>query len=211
MEIGGVDNNEYLVVDNALSALDFNQLKRNLYDTSFPWNFVPTAYGNLSTHTEEEFGHCSFAYSPAKYDGANGVEVRSYLEKILGKVMSSAGVSYERIDRIRVCLLPQEETSKITEPHIDTHTDHTVGILYLTTSSAPTILYTQHKDKCPVQAQLNYFRGIGYINQIRSDFEIQDTIASVENRILLFNGSQYHSASTPTDVKRRIAINWNFI
>ena len=89
--------------------------------------------------------------------------------------------------------------------HKDLFEDHTTAILYITNSTAETVLYKNISDhKNPTE--LN-----DYIKDNKDSFEILTTIPPVENRLVCFNGKLLHTGHSPNDRKNRILLNFNLI
>ena len=84
------------------------------------------------------------------------------------------------IVRIKGILLPRTEKNIEHGYHIDNPNDMKVAIYYVNTNNG----YTKFSDGTKID--------------------------SIANRIVLFNSSEYHTGSTCTDEKIRVAINFNY-
>jgi hypothetical protein len=89
------------------------------------------------------------------------------------------------------------ETPYVHPPHVDTDIKHNVGLFYLDTCNGDTCLY----DK----------RYAGNGNHDYENANIVERVQSIENKFITFPGNLVHSSSVPTDIKRRLAINYNYI
>jgi translation initiation factor RLI1 len=86
--------------------------------------------------------------------------------------------------RAKVNCFCREKTNYIHEFHVDDSNPHKVGLLSINTNNGKTIL--------------------------KIDNELIE-IDSVENRMIIFNGSISHAPMSQTDTKIRVNVNFNFL
>ena len=190
------------IVDNVLSSHDLQNIKMNVFHEEMPWYYTNTTqdfYKNDASLFRYHFAHTVYK------DG----EPRSPLYEMLYNALidgtNKAGLTLNKILRIRIALTLCTKEEYFNHPHVDTPEDHAVGILYLNNTSAKTLLYNEMYD--PVS-------GLGIdeykTNILNNKFTEYKRIESVENRMIFFKGYRFHSSPRPTDIDRRIIVNFNF-
>jgi hypothetical protein len=109
------------------------------------------------------------------------------MEDVFLSILSNADVNYTQLLRIRLGMHLKEKTSQINKPHVD-RDDHHIGLLlYVNDSDGDTLFY---KDTGEI---------------------VTRSITPKRNTAVFFNGSLYHSSTTPSKTSRRITINYNFV
>ena len=103
-----------------------------------------------------------------------------------------AKINRKNIDVIQgrsFCQLPiSSDKMSVDTPHIDTKDDHFVMLYYVCDSDGDTIIYNE---------------------QIKSDnYTIQKRVTPKQGRVVLFNGSYYHTAEQPLN-NIRCVVNYN--
>jgi hypothetical protein len=190
-----------LVIDNTLSTQVFKSLKEQIFDGSFPWYFTHTS-NFISTQTLSDF---SFSHTPFMEDkilSNVGFECRSALLTISDKL----NFKIKKIIRIRIGLLePKPEGKYVNDPHVDNIEQHFAGLLYLNDSDGETVIYNEKYD---IQYNMNPVDH--YNNVLKRKVSIKQKVECKENRFVMFDGFHYHSSTCPTNVNRRIVINFNF-
>lgn len=178
-----------MVIDNAVPPTLFNKIKNFLCTDVCPWYH----YNNVARPTESEilfdhgFGHIVME------DGEHKSNISPFLESAIFSALDSISQSPKNLRRIRAGLLTITNSTIVHTPHVDYFTPHKTGILYMNDSDGDTILYDQyHEDK-----DLN-------------NFTVHSKITPKSNRLVIFNGLQYHSSSTPTITNSRVVVNFNY-
>jgi hypothetical protein len=120
-------------------------------------------------------------------------------------LLDKAEEPINRLHRIRLGLLTKTATNQINDPHVDSHIQHKTGLIYLNDSNGNTILYNEKYDVTSGITPYDYF-----VKTLDQTISIKESVESRKNRLLLFNGLHYHSSTTPTNVDRRITINFNY-
>jgi len=105
---------------------------------------------------------------------------------------SCAKINRKNVDIIQgrsFCQLPiSSDRMSVDTPHIDTKDDHFVMLYYVCDSDGDTIIYNE---------------------QIKSDsYTIQKRVTPKQGRVVLFNGSYYHTAEQPLN-NIRCVVNYN--
>jgi len=190
-----------MIIDNALSPQVFKSLKEQIFHGNFPWYFAYTS-SFISAETLSGF---SFNHVPLMEDkilSNVGFECRSALLTISDKL----NFKIKKIIRIRIGLLERKPEGKyVNIPHVDMIEQHFAGLLYLNDSDGETIIYNEKYD-----TQYNMNPVDHYNNVLERKVSIKQKVECKENRFMMFDGFHYHSSTCPTNVNRRIAINFNF-
>ena len=105
---------------------------------------------------------------------------------------SCAKINRKNVDVIQgrsFCQLPiSSDKMSVDTPHIDTKDDHFVMLYYVCDSDGDTIIYNE---------------------QIKSDnYTIRKRVTPKQGRVVLFNGSYYHTAEQPLN-NIRCVVNYN--
>ena len=91
-------------------------------------------------------------------------------------------------------------------PHVDNeYLEHYVGLLYLNDSDGDTIIYNEQYNPDSGLTESEYYDTI-----LDRKVTVKDTIECKENKFVCFDGYTYHSSTCPTNVNRRITVNFNF-
>jgi hypothetical protein len=203
---------DIICIDNALPPRVFNRILNIVSDSRFFWSYAPSTAREKAHKPSEGFvDDFSFAHNIYRWNPQKGVVHQTETFNIfdfafLSLIDSSApDLNIKNLLRIRVGMITRKDTIQIHPPHVDSVEPHMTGLFYLTTSNAPTYFYKEIYDPAS-NMKLKDYENIVLGNK----FNVETTIDSIENRFVLFNGSRYHSSSTPTDVDRRMAINFNF-
>lgn len=178
---------------NFLPTHEFETTFGKLRDSSiFPWYYSKnTAYDDLRPG-ENEYNLWDFSFSNTLYiDGAPTSFVGEECTKLLKKICDDSNLKLKEIIRIRAGLITRTPEHLVHSAHVDYTFPHYTALFYISTCNGPTVMYNQ---KYPNNIVLTEMK----------------KIMPEANKIVVFDGLQYHSSTTPTDVKQRIVINFNF-
>lgn len=180
----------------------FRKIKGTVENDSFPWFYASTsAYdGNkdLETLYNGSFGH--IAYNNGKLS-----PISDYLEAALLVSLDKFSMRVQTLKRIRIGCIPVSAVPTINPPHVDIGTPHKVALLYLNDSDGDTILYNEHYNCGTHFSSSDYYQ-----YTLGGKTTVETTITPEENKMIVFDGLQYHSSSAPLKTKRRIAVNYVF-
>ncbi len=178
---------------NFLPKIEFEKTFGTLKGSStFPWYYSKnTAYDDLRPG-ETEYNLWDFSFSHNLYSDNEALSfIGKECETLLHKICESCNLKLKEIIRIRAGLITRTPHQITHAAHVDYTYDHHTALFYITTCDAPTIIYNQ-----------KYPNSIVLTEMMR--------ISSEENKVVIFDGLQYHSSTSPTNVKQRIVINFNF-
>jgi len=196
----------YRVIEDVLGVNSFKLIRNVCMDQSIPWKWNGTTYGDneLLENGKEDPKKFSFGFQPSELD-----PVYKVMETVILNMMDTAGYEVNNIWRIRLGLIqPVGETSMVHEAHVDSPYEHQAGLLYITDSDGPTTLYTNKRTESHVDEDHDEFHH--YVTEVKDKLNIMEEIHPKANKLLLFNGDYYHASSTPTNVPRRVALNFNW-
>lgn len=207
------------IVDNILPTDEFQALQNLLLGPSMPWYYL----SNISAPdwlkvedplaVETEACQCLILDNTRHYKSEEYRILRPYLLELAHRI----GKREEDYMRIRAVM--KWPKLGITDeyynlPHIDSIDSTLTGILYINDSDGDTRLFHQKQklfsskitDNSTDEEVKEYAS-----NFIRSGFTTEHRITPKANRLLLFDGLQYHTAGMPVNTERRVIININFV
>lgn len=201
-----------LVKSDAVPVSLFLRIKRSVESETFPWFYTPTtAYTAAETSVENlyngSFGHIALD------NGRKNSEYSDILEAALLTALDGFGIELKTLHRIRVGFIPVCPVQTINPPHVDMVKPHKVGLLYLDDSDGDTIIYNEKYDPLVGGGPLyNDHRDIlwYYEKDLGGQVSVMQKISPEKNKMIVFDGYHYHSSSSPTKTKRRIAVNYVF-
>lgn len=183
--------------NNFLGQTEFRKSFKDVIESDFfPWFYNPvTADGNIDDLSD--INNYSFAHT-----GIAGGESNSFMgEKfkyLTHRLEDVSEIPIKEILRVRIGMILRNHEQIIHDPHVDFLFPHMTAIFYLNDCDAPTVMYDQIHPEDKLE------------EQISGPFEEKQRINSEENKIVVFDGLNYHSSTTPLNSKRRIVININF-
>jgi hypothetical protein len=180
----------FLEKNNFLSQQEFkNSFGFLNSDSNFPWFYSKnTAYeAREDNHQlwDFSFGHAVFV------NGQGGSPITEKSISLAENICKHFNFDLVEIKRIRLGMMTKTPTHYTHNAHVDYPFPHMTALYYITTCNGPTILYDQ---KFPND------------NFLKTKF----TIYPEENKVIVFDGLQYHASTTQTDKKQRIVMNINF-
>jgi hypothetical protein len=190
------------IIDNCFNISTFEKLKAAVFDSSTPWHFTNTTYNGSTPE------NLDYKYSWVHTVSINEIPTSHLFNVIypeLVNLLVKNKVKFTKITRIRLGLITTTQSKIINDAHIDSNQNHNVGLIYLNTSDAPTYIYKEKYDPVSELEVLQYIK-----NHYNNNLNIQYVSQCEENKAIFFNGMHYHSSSTPTDVPRRVVINFNY-
>lgn len=209
-----------LLIDNAIDSISFKKIQETAFDRNFEWEYEPvwkkhihydpkynwfldTTTGN---YTNKNIYKNTFRQL-ALFNNKTLTEIGKLCEQALYQVTEKLNLKIKYIYRIRLGLvLPNEDYKIINIPHVDNEIPHYTGLLYLTNNDGETILYNEMYNLDNKINSIERYKQIVY----NGGFTIAEKIESKENRFIIFQGNRYHSSTSPTNIKERISVNYNF-
>ena len=186
-----------IILDDVLPSTVFNRLVTlTVENPNFKWGVCRTATpmdDARSFFAESQPNSWEFDYFSVPLMAAmNRVQMRnSAWEKI----------NLKEVLRIRFGLLTRDIKQIVNTPHVDSHIQqHFVGLYYLNDTDGATRIW---KQKLKDWNQDPVFYSV-------DECELLEEVEPKANRMVIFDGSHYHSSVTPTKTQLRYVINYNF-
>lgn len=172
-----------------------------LSTNQFKWDWVEnTGYEKIKENKEWDFSWAHFVFR----DGQIVSDLYPYLMPIVLNIGDAIGVDAQHILRIRIGCNTKTPMPIIHSPHIDSTVPHYTALLYLNDSDGDTVIYNQKypflKNSAPHD---EYSKNLNFTELARHSPEF--------NKVVVFDGSHYHSSSSPTIADRRIVVTMNFL
>lgn len=183
----------YKELSNVLGPHTFQFVKDSISRDHIPWYYTDSI---AREDINDNIYHGSF-YHMVMDEGNPVSHLSDICVMTLCTALDCLNIKFNKIIRIRIGCITGTDKSISHPPHVDTEIKHNVGLFYLNTCNGNTFLY----DKRYVGNRLHDY----------ADAQIVETSQSVENKFITFSGNIVHSSSTPTDIKRRLVINYNFV
>lgn len=185
------------VIDNFLPEEEFKKLQSTILGDDFPWYFLETVSRPKGSYVPpgsiETFGWFHNFYSKA--DNINSYSLE-FIDPMLNKLFE-----YEQGDadfiRIRASLKTQKKgftAEHYNVPHVDYDFPHMSAIYYLNDSDGDTRMFKERFNGFPEPDK----------------FTVCERISPKPNRMVIFDGLTYHTASNPIDYETRTIININY-
>lgn len=172
----------YQVIDNFLRYRDFEQLKNSIIDNNeFSW-FM----NNQVTSSEDEEETLSYQEQNWNWYFTHTFYLQIPYSTYFNQITDVFAKEFDKLDtfktwlRIKANLYPHTEEVKEHQKHHDYPFPHKAAVFSLNTCDG----FTRMPDGTKID--------------------------SVENRIIIFDGSEYHNSSTTSDCKQRVNINFNW-
>jgi hypothetical protein len=189
-----------MIIENFLNQEDYKVIKHLMVGPLLRWYYSP--YVSLGTHDHgikdtmaiDTFGFNIDIFNKELQYGDN--TVLPTLAPILQKIIELNGQETQ-ILRIRGGLKTFKHGFKegnYNLPHVDYHFPHKTLILYMNETDGDTFIFNEV-----------------YSGKDLKQFTIKERIKPIENRAVILNGYQYHTASNPLYHDTRIIININYV
>ena len=191
------------IIDEFLPKVKFNNLANFVMSNKFPWFYAdqvslpPEEHNINDPYALETDGWYHMLYSDDEDYKNGGMFFDAFLD-FFEELSQTFGYTQDDLLRARLGLkVPKLGYNKenYNLPHIDVRSSHDTIIYYLNDSDGDTRIfeenYRDYNDKEPTK------------------FTVKDTVQPKANRLLLIDGFQYHTASNPIHVNRRIVLNVN--
>jgi len=186
------------VIDDFMPIEYFRQLQDFLLSSNFPWFFIPRASKyELGPHLEHAIESPAFTHRVyCKYENSKSFAFDAFTP-LVNKIEECLEYKQELI-RLRTALKTYQHgftENNYNLPHVDFPCPHTSAVYYLNDSDGDTHIFDQY-----------------YREKIEpTDYTIKQRVSPKPNRLLIFDGLQYHTASNPIKSNSRLIANINFI
>ena len=192
-----IKKNKILIYDNLLNNEEIQSIKKNIFDSNFPWYLIQTK------DTEDKFYSVDLKtykkvlkiknvreYAKFVHTFLHGKEISNKF--VIPEIIIKRIVDFFKIKNIKVLRVKTNlQTSNVlinknhhSSPHVDHDTKHMVGIYYVNNCDGDTRIFKKNK--------------------------LFKLIKPKAGRMVLFNGALKHSAGFPVKSQVRCVINFNF-
>ena len=180
-----------MIYDNVLGKKTFELVQKEIvYNKTFPWYIASTTFDSKPTYEIFDFSWAHIIFK----DGEIVSPVYSLLYPVLLSMFDKINQPINNIIRLRLALQTPIGKQYINDPHIDFNTPHQTALLYLNSSDGNTIIYNEI-----------------YSGTAINKFTIKEEVSPIENRLVIFNGLNYHSSQRPINCSHRIILNINYV
>jgi len=194
-----------IIVENSFSPSTFKYLEDKIMDRYLPWYYGKTAYEN-----GEKYDKYNYSFMHAVHDGKPTSDLCSPLFTAILTALDAQNIEVETLIRIRLGMITSKEKYHIDTPHVDWPFPHKTGLIYVNDSDGDTLFYNEmFKD---IGGDLTENQSQIYYNTVlNKNVTVKETVTPKANKMVIFDGWQYHSSTNPVDTDRRVVINFNFI
>ena len=192
------------ILEDCLPIDVFNKIHSKITDRFFPWYYTDST--GLET---DKINPLDYSWVHIAFDSGQSLSpVSEILEFALVLGLDKIGKRLDLLHRIRIGLTTGQEKPFRHEPHVDQTYPHESALLYINNSDGKTVFYNKFYNSLDGNVSHNIMRE-KYTSQI-TDVDIDKEVEPSANKMVLFNGNQFHSSTKPTTVGRRIVVNYNF-
>lgn len=189
------------IFDDIIPPSVFRRVQKEILSNTFPWFYGRVTSYNLGLDN-------LFLYSwnhPMLEDGNVQSPRAELMETVILNALEKAGQNPKQIHRIRLVLNTVSDKPYLTGVHTDLKFPHKTALIYLNDSDGDTIIYNEKYDTTSGLSSIDY-----YETMLKDNLTIFGTVSPKENRMVCFDGLQYHTGTTPVKTARRIAFNINY-
>lgn len=189
-----------IIVDNLLPVGYADDIERDLKQTGFNWYYIEDV-------TNPEYGNNSGFVHPAYDYGKSPSEWFPYIKPLVYSIEQSLGRKIEELYRIRVgLLLPSLDDKQYNTPHVDFLWPHCTACYYVSNSDGDTVVFNQHLSDVGTDINNESLR----LYAEDTNFTVKTSVAPVKNRLVIFDGFNFHASTKPKQHDTRLVITVNF-
>ena len=195
------------IFDNFLTPTYFYQLQSQVLSQKFSWNY----HNNISNKENKNINHPYYTNELWHYGFSHlviydeTIHSKEMLDLMLGFHSKILDVTdCEWIVRSRFDMTTFSDRKRKQVPHVDLLIPNITCVFYLTESDAPTVIYNERLMNYEIESF-----GELYSKEEFDNFEVKKVVYPKENRIVMFDGSYFHTGFSPEKYKNRITLNVN--
>ena len=215
---------ELKIIDNFFPEEQFNHLQEVILGQFMPWRYTE----NISVPEWFVVNDPNAIETSALQSDLFEIEHNGYMSKecielssIFESMVDRLGFEIKDLLRIRASMKwPQSHIKEhnYNIPHIDLQEPHTVALFYVNDSDGPTRIFDQYQPKDRVYPRIKNIEELEYPGvkkkfndfYITEGFTVKQLIEPKANRMVVFDGYQYHTSGLPISSSRRVILNINF-
>lgn len=201
--------NDIIIIDDVINTTYQDKIEEFLLAFDHAWFFQSdiTLNDRYLKQLERENPNVTIKKRPGfgslMYD--NEIDKKGHEYHFLAPIMYSActqaQIPFNELNLIRGFLSPPVDKNKldrIDKPHVDITTPHLIGLYYVNDSDGDTIIYQET------------YNPMFNADILPESLTVVRKITPKKGRIVIFNGSHYHSSSQPI-TNHRCVINFHFL
>lgn len=203
-----------VIKNDILDEEIFNKLHEGIVqgkDDNLPWYTLRgAAYnGQNVSHKKstDEFLKYDFSFFHlVVVNGKPNSRLNDVLTPLVYEMLEKANIEIKELIRIRLGLLPICPINFVHGPHVDLHMHHKTAMYYFNTTDGDTFLYNEKYDPDLGLSSADY-----YTKVLKSKVTVKKRITPKANRFMCFDGTYFHSGSSPVEKQARYVMNVNFL
>tara|TARA_R110000822_G_scaffold167925_2_gene308053 strand:+ start:1922 stop:2503 length:582 start_codon:yes stop_codon:yes gene_type:complete len=189
-----------IIVDNLLPAGYADDIEQDLTQTGFDWFYVKDV-------TNANYGNNSGFVHPAYDYGKSPSTWFPYIKPFTYSIEQTLDRKIEELYRIRVGFLyPSPNINQFNTPHVDFLWPHLTACYYVSNTDGDTVIFDQHLSE--VGSDINNESLKLYTEKTK--FTIKTSVNPVKNRLIIFDGLNFHASTKPKHHDTRLVITVNF-
>lgn len=194
-----------MIIQNILSANDYNNLYNLVSGVNFPWYYQPDiAFRGFDEPVQDPRMFPSHGFTHVVWDCDQGKvsDVLQFVAPIVESFQKQLDAKINNFLRIKINLQTPVigyTNDHYNGPHIDRFDPHKTIIYYLNDSDGDTFIFDKEYDP----NDKSTWHAVGP--------DVKERVTPIANSLyFLENGFTYHSGSNPVSTPRRITININY-
>lgn len=185
--------------DNVLGKNLWTQL--TMIVETLPWQLTQDTAWGTDSRVEDNF---SFHHLARSNDQPTS-QYHDIADLVVRALLDNANIRCNQIVKIRFGLYTNIGHYKIHDPHVDLKYPHSTGLLYLNDSDGDTIIYNERYDYNSNMDPNDFYKA-----KLQSKVTVYSRVEPKKNRLLVFDGSIYHSSSSPQKHSQRSVLAFCF-
>jgi len=195
------------IFDNFLTPTYFYQLQNKVLGKKFSWNY----YDNITNGEEEnvknpycsnELWQSGFSHLVIYNETIFSQEILDLMLGLHCKILDVSECNWIVRSRFDMTIFSNGKRKHV--PHVDLLIPNITCVFYMTDSDAPTVIYDERLSSYEIESF-----GDLYSKEEFDNFKIKKVVYPKENRIVMFDGSYFHTGFSPEQYKNRVTLNVN--
>lgn len=189
-----------MIIDNFLSDEDYLKVKKAVFSPSLAWLYGDkVSYGDFPHGITDPMAIETFGFNRDIYNAENqysDADALEFMSPVIKRIVEINGPQTQ-ITRIRFSMKFYKHGFKdgnYNLPHVDYGYPHKSLIMYMNETDGDTYIFNEV-----------------YNGQLKTTFTVKERIPPKENRAVIIDGFQYHTASNPLQHDVRLIININYV
>ena len=184
------------IVDSLTSPANASYLENLFLDQ--PWSYLQSTAYNLESKPYDS----SWALSLYNHEQIMH-PLMTHCQSLLVKALHENNIPMSKLIRIRAGLTTRTPYPVVHAPHVDWDSPHMTALYYVNDADGDTIFYKEKRDPSLKQSSYEWSKD--------RKFNIKQSITPKADRMVIFDGSTYHSSTSSCSTDYRIIINFNFL